>query len=244
VAAACGHKVTLYEKQASLGGQFRLAAIPPFKQDIATAVNYYVHMGKKYGVNFILDTEVTAKRVLAGKPEVVVLATGGEPAVPSIPGIDGPRVMTAWDVLEGKKAVGDKVLIVGGGMVGSEMADFLGEHLHSVTIVEMLPEIALDVPRPVKFFLMQRINDYGVRVHTGATLVRFLEDGAIVKENGRKITLEGFDAIILAMGTRSVNNLQGQLEKKVPELYLIGDALAPRKAIEAIEEGARVALKI
>jgi 2,4-dienoyl-CoA reductase-like NADH-dependent reductase (Old Yellow Enzyme family)/thioredoxin reductase len=244
VAAACGHKVTLYEKKAALGGQFRMAAIPPFKQDIARAIKYYIHMGNKYGVTYKLGTEATAKQVLADKPEVVILATGGEPAVPSIPGIDGPRVVSAWDILEGKQAAGEKVLIVGGGMVGSEMADYLGEHMHPVTVVEMLPEIAADVPRPVKFFLMQRLKEYNVQVHTGATVVKFLEDGAVIKENGRRTTLDGFDTIVLAMGTKSVNNLQGQLENKVPEFYIIGDAQAPRKAIEAIEEGARVALKI
>jgi 2,4-dienoyl-CoA reductase-like NADH-dependent reductase (Old Yellow Enzyme family)/thioredoxin reductase len=244
IAAARGHQVTLLEKKPSLGGQFRIAAIPPFKQDIASAINYYIHMGKKYGVNFKLDTEADAKEILADKPDVVIIASGGEPLVPSIPGIDGPRVVNAWDVLEGKKPAGQRVLIAGGGMVGCEVADFLGEHLHNVTLVEMLPEIASDVPRPVKYFLMQRLKDYCVQVHTGATVVKFLEDGAIIKENGGKATLDGFDTIVLALGTKPVNNLQKPLGKKVPELYVIGDALAPRKAIEAIEEGARVALKI
>jgi pyruvate/2-oxoglutarate dehydrogenase complex dihydrolipoamide dehydrogenase (E3) component len=153
-------------------------------------------------------------------------------------------VTTAWDVLEGKKQAGDKVLIVGGGEVGCEVADFLGEHHHEVTLVEMQSEVALDVPVSAKYFLMQRLREYCVQIETDTTVLEFLCDGAVVDKNGQRARLEGFDTIVLALGTRSVKGLKEQLEDKVAELYLIGDALEPRKAIEAIEEGARVALKI
>jgi 2,4-dienoyl-CoA reductase-like NADH-dependent reductase (Old Yellow Enzyme family)/thioredoxin reductase len=244
VAAARGHRVTLYEKQAALGGQYRIAAIPPFKQEIARAISYYIHMCKKHGVVFKLSTEATAGRIIAEKPDTVIIATGGEPLIPDIKGAQGARVATAWDILEGKKQPGNRVLVVGGGMVGSEVADFLGEHLHNVTLVEMLPEIAGDVPVSVRFFLMQRLKEYSVNIVTGASVIGFLDDGAVVTRNGEKSKLEGFDTIVLAMGTRSVNHLKGKLEKEIPELYIIGDALAPRQAIDAIEEGARTALKI
>jgi pyruvate/2-oxoglutarate dehydrogenase complex dihydrolipoamide dehydrogenase (E3) component len=129
-------------------------------------------------------------------------------------------------------------------MVGCEVADFLGEHLHKVTIVEMLSEVALDIPLPVRYFLFQRLREYGVQIETETSIVECLDDGVIINKNGETAPLSGFDTIVLAIGTRSVNNLKEQLEKKIPELYIIGDALAPRKAIEAIEEGARIALKI
>jgi NADPH-dependent 2,4-dienoyl-CoA reductase/sulfur reductase-like enzyme len=129
-------------------------------------------------------------------------------------------------------------------LVGCEVADFLGEHLHRVTLVEMLPEIAQDVTPPVKFFLLKRLKEYGVQIRTCSEVIEILEDGAVVKENGEISRLDGFDTIVLALGTQSVNNLERQLNEKIPELYIIGDALAPRRAIDAIEEGARVALKI
>jgi NADPH-dependent 2,4-dienoyl-CoA reductase/sulfur reductase-like enzyme len=142
VAAARGHQVTLYEKRPALGGQFRIAAMPPFKQDIAKAIAYYIHMCKKYGVSFKLGTEATVEQVVSDHPDAVVIATGSEPVIPDMSGVNGSRVATGWDILEGRKQAGHKVLIVGGGMVGCEVADFLGEHLHQVTLVEMLPEIA------------------------------------------------------------------------------------------------------
>ncbi len=244
VAAACGHKVTLFEKEEVPGGQFRIAAVPPFKQELARAIAYYIHMCKKYKVSFKLGVEASAKMILAEKPDVVIIATGGKPLIPDIKGATGDRVVTAWDILDGKKQAGIKVLVVGGGMVGCEVADYLAERLHNVTIVEMLPEIALDVPLHTKIFMMKRFGEHRVRIETGASVVEFLDDGIIVKKDGKKARLEGFDTIVLAMGTKPVNALKGKLEKKVGKLYVIGDALEPRKAIDAIEEGVRIALKI
>lgn len=244
IAAARGHRVTLFEKSPYLGGQYRIAAIPPFKQDIARAISYYIHMCDKHGVSFKMETDVTAEEIVARKPDAVVVATGSLPVIPGIDGIEGDRVATAWEILEGKREVGIRVLIAGGGLVGCEVADFLGEHLHRVTLVEMLPEIAQDVPPQVNFFLLQRLREYGVQIRTGGEVIEFLEDGAVVSEKDGISRLEGFDTIVLAMGTRSVNDLEGQLNEKIPELYVIGDALAPRRAMDAIEEGARVALKM
>jgi len=244
IAAARGHHITLYEKSSALGGQYRIAAIPPFKQDIARAISYYVHMCQKNGVSLRMGTEATAGEIIAEKPDAVIIATGSEPIIPGVRGIGSSRVATAWDILEGKKQAGNKVLIVGGGMVGCEVADFLGEHLHHVTLIEMLPEIAGDVPLAVGYFLMRRLNEYGVRIETETSVIEFLKDGAIVSKNGKQSRLEGFDSIVLALGTKSANRLKEQLENESFELYVIGDAHAPRQAIHAIEEGARVALRI
>ena len=244
VAAARGHNVTLYEKNQALGGQYRIAAMPPFKQDIARAIAYYIHTGEKYGVHFNLGIEATATKILAEKPDAVVLATGGEPLVPRIKGINGGRVVTALEVIQGKKQAGTKVLIVGGSTVGCETADLLGEHQHQVTIVEMLPEIATDVPLSARYFLLQRLKEYGVQVETGATVKEFLKDGVIAERDGQQIHLAGFDTIVLAMGIKAVNTLKKKLEGRISELYVIGDAVTPRKATDAIEEGARVAVRL
>ncbi len=244
VAAACGHQVTLYEKQTTLGGQYRIAAIPPFKQDIAKALTYYIHKCNQCGVTIKTGIEATAEGILTEKPDVVILATGGEALVPNIEGARGDRVVSAWDILEGKQQAGGKVLIVGGGMVGCEVADFLGEHLHEVTLVEMLPHVARDVQVYVRQFLMERLETYKVRIETETSVVRFLDDGAIVRKDGKESRLEGFDTIVLAMGTKSVNPLQKQLEGKVAELHVIGDAREPRQALDAIEEGARVGVAL
>jgi pyruvate/2-oxoglutarate dehydrogenase complex dihydrolipoamide dehydrogenase (E3) component len=180
------------------------------------------------------------------RPPVAGSATsGGEVPLPlQLDGTKGSSVMTAWEVLEGKKQAGTRVLIAGGGMIGCEVADFLGEHLHRVTIVEMLPSLAQDLPPAVAHFLLRRLSDYNVEIITNARIAEILEDGVIIRRNGKKMRLEGFDTLVLALGIKSVNGLAAQIEGKVPEIYVIGDAVTPRRAIEAIEEGAKIALRV
>lgn len=244
VAAACGHEVVLYEKEAVAGGQWRVGAIPPSKQTIAAAIVYYLRMCQKYGVKLKMETEATVERILAGNPDTVVLATGGEADFPPLKGIDNPRVATASDVLEGNVEAGSRVVIIGGGLVGSETADFLGEQGREVTILEMLPEIAVDVQDVVRHFLLQRLYNYGVQIETETTVREITENGVKAIKNGRELHLEGYDNIIIATGARPVRALENQLQGKVSELHVIGDAAEPRKAIDAIEEGAALAVKL
>jgi len=244
VAAKRGHKVTLYEKDNMLGGQYRIGAIPPTKQDILKALKYYITMGKKYGVVYKTGVEVTEDLVMREKPDVVIIATGGVPLVPNIKGINNPNFAKAVEVLDGKKEVGRSVLIVGGGMVGVETADFLGEHGHKVTIIEMLSNIAIDEEAAVRYFLMERLAKYGVKAITNAKVKEFLNDGVIYDKDGKEERLTGFDTIILAMGAKAYNPLEDKIKDKVPEVYVVGDAVKARKALEAIEEAAKVAIKI
>jgi NADPH-dependent 2,4-dienoyl-CoA reductase/sulfur reductase-like enzyme len=244
ISAARGHRVVLYEKEPVLGGQFRVAAIPPFKQDIARAIAYYIRMGEKYGVDFKVGVTATVEGILAEKPDTVVLATGGEPLIPEMKGAKGPRVATAVSIIKGRQTAGHKVLIIGGNRLGCETADLLGEHYHDVTIVKRRPEVAIDVFPAVRNLLLQRLKNHGVHIETGITVREFLEDGVIAERNGQEIRFTGFDTIVIAMGVSPVNTLKGELEGKVPELYVIGDALSPRMAIDAIEEAARAAVKL
>lgn len=188
----------------------------------------------------------TKKRdqVAAANPDVVIVATGAEPNIPDIPGIDNPKVVTAVDIISGKKDAGEKVLIIGGGLVGCETADLLGEHGHKVTLIESLAEVANDVQESVKHFLMLRLKRHEVQIATNTTVKEILQDGAKVEKDGQEKQLTGFDTIVIAVGAKPVNELKSQLEGKVRELHVIGDASEPRKAIDAIEEGASLAIKL
>jgi 2,4-dienoyl-CoA reductase-like NADH-dependent reductase (Old Yellow Enzyme family)/thioredoxin reductase len=242
ILAQRGHRVTLYEKEPVPGGQYRSGAVPPFKQDIAKAVRYYLRMGQKYGVDYRFGTAVTADLVRREQPDAVILATGGQPLVPELEGADGPRIIQAADLLAGRATAGERVLIVGGGMVGVETADFLGERRHRVTIVERLPQLAGDLNPAVQYFLFERLQRYGVTMISGAQVTAFLEDGVRYEQDGRQQSLTGFDTIVLAMGVRPDHSLAEELKEFVPQVFVIGDALKPRKALEAIAEGARLAV--
>lgn len=108
IAASRGHNVVLFEKEQNPGGQFRIGAMPPGKQDLTKAINYYTYMGEKYGVDFRFGTEANADQVAAANPDVVIVATGAEPNIPDIPGIDNPKVVTAVDIISGKKMLAKK----------------------------------------------------------------------------------------------------------------------------------------
>lgn len=241
VAAQKGHDVTVCEKGDHFGGQFRLASVPPTKSDIATAIKYYVTMGKKYGVQYCLNTEVTKELVAEGGYDSVILATGSVPVKPPIEGIDGPKVVTAADILDAKAFAGDKVLIIGGGVTGAETADYLGEHGKKVTVLEMRGEIALDEEPAPKFWLMQRLAQWNVQTVCNATVNKFTEDGVIYNDDQ---VLDGFDTIVLAMGVKAHNPLEAELQKLGLPVQVIGDARKPGKANSATEAGLAAALAL
>jgi 2,4-dienoyl-CoA reductase-like NADH-dependent reductase (Old Yellow Enzyme family)/thioredoxin reductase len=243
-AALRGHSVTLYEKDDHPGGQFYTASLPPSKQDISQYLRYMENQMRKSGVKVVLGQPLTAAKVNEAGPDVLVVATGGQPFIPKTPGVERKNVATAADVLTGKAAAGQKVLVAGGGLVGCETALFLDELGKNVTIVEMLPELAADLIPVPREALNRRLSESRVTAVTAATIVEFTGDGVIVERNGRRENLGGRDTIVLAMGMVSVNELANEVKDRVPEIHVIGDAERPLKAMDAIAAGARVGRQI
>jgi pyruvate/2-oxoglutarate dehydrogenase complex dihydrolipoamide dehydrogenase (E3) component len=135
-------------------------------------------------------------------------------------------------------------LIVGGGFVGSETADFLGDYGYDITIIDMISDIATEEQGSVRQFLLERLKSHNVKTILNSRVKEFLEDGVTYETEGKDKKITGFDSIILAMGYRAHNPLERKLRDKVPELYIIGDAKEARKAVDAIAEGARLAITI
>lgn len=244
VLAERGHHVTLYEKEGVLGGQYRIGAYPPGKADLVKPIQYFYTMGKEAGVVYELNTEVTAEMIGDLKPDAVILATGGIPAVPKIEGIDNPKFAKANDVLLGKARAGKKVLIAGGGLTGVETADYLGEYGCDITIVEMASEAASDVNPTIKITLMERLKNYGVNILTNTKIKQFVEDGIICEQNGETKTIAGFDTVILALGVDPYNPLEEKIKDKVKDVYVIGDAVKAGKVLEATSQAAELAISI
>lgn len=249
VAALRGHDVTLVEKAEKLGGQFNVAAVPPFKQESTTIVKWLSAQVKKAGAKIELGREVTPQVVEEIKPDVVIVATGAVPLIPDIPGVDKEKVITAHDALVGKRPLGDKVLVIGGGMVGFETADFMGQRRHTaqgteVTIVSRRPDPSEGVPLANLPLMTDRFRQYGVRIIPSAETKEILDDGVVLSIDGKEETIRGIDSIILARGVKPVNDLAEQLKGKVAEIHLIGDVKEPRLALDAIQEGAEIGLQI
>lgn len=244
-AAQRGHAVTLYEKGDILGGNMRLAAYPPGKGDITNMVRSYIAKCEEYGVKTVMHTEVTPAMVAEKKPDAVIVATGSNPLVLPIPGINDTGVIHAGDLLDGKASVGKKVLVVGGGMVGCEVADFLGELGHEVTVIELRDQLGPDVIPEHRKFLMKDFDTYKVQGVTGAKVAQFFTDGvSYTLADGTEGRLEGFDNVVLAMGYRNNDTISEEIKKIVAETYVIGDAVKARKALDATAEGLNAALQI
>lgn len=242
ILAARGHQVTIHEATNELGGQMRLAAFPPGKGDITTLIRSYLVLCNKYGVEIKLNSKVTEEVVKNEKPDALVLATGAKPLVPPIPGID--KTVHAVDVLAGKVACGKKILVVGGGLVGSETADYLGERNFDVTILEQKDKIAGDISGEHRIYMMENYQRNGVKMITNATVKSFVDGGVIYTKDNQEINLTGFDTVILALGGEAYNPLETQLSNIIKEMYVIGDGLKARKALEAINEAKNIAISI
>jgi len=180
----------------------------------------------------------------AEKPDAVIVASGSRPFLPDWKGIRESGAVFVDEVLSGRAPTGKKVLVVGAGGIGAELADHLSEMEKEVTLVEMLEEIASDLVPHLKHYLSQRLDRKGVSILTSTKVKELGKGYALVQDSSGTRKIEGFDTIVLAVGSRSDDHLVRKLEGRVPELYVIGDASDPREALEATYEGEEVALRI
>lgn len=244
VAAQRGHKVTLFEKDEKLGGQLNIAALPPFKDDIFPWIDYLVSQAEKAGVEAKLNTDAIAEIVTKGNPDAVVIATGGTPAMPDIPGIDKANVVTAQDVLSGKARAGRNVVIIGGGMIGCETGHHLAEQGKTVTIIEILKRMASDMLFMTRRRLMDGLRSKKVTLLTSATCEEIREGSVrVTTAEGKKETIPA-DTVIIAVGYKANDRLYKALEGKVSEIYCIGNSSEPRRILEANSEGYQAGLAL
>lgn len=243
VAALRGHQVTLFEKDKELGGALRAASAAPFKDGYEDLRQYLIKAIEKAGVEVKSSTEVDAEMVMAAKPDEVIIATGGVAVVPAIPGAEGNNVVTAVDLLINKLEVGKKVVVIGGGMVGCEAADYLHDQGREVVLVEMLGKIAVDVGRTLKWVVRQRMNSLGIKIVTSARAQEITDKGVQVLSGGSTHFYEA-DSVVLAVGTKGNNKLAGELAGKVKSMHKIGDCVESAKVAEAIESGFLVGSEI
>lgn len=246
IAALRGHDVTLYEKSGELGGNFRIAAFPPGKGDLTGAIRNWIVLCEKNGVKVQTNTEVTPEFLKECKADAVILATGSTPLILPIKGLSESGYITAQDMLEGKASIGKRALVVGGGMVGCEAAEFLAERGHEVAIVEMKNEIGADVVPETKPYLFANFEAHHVDLRPGAKVSEFFTDGvSYTLADGTEGEARGYDNVILAMGSRAYNPLEETIKEFVPEVYTIGEAAkAPGNACIATGEAFDVAVQL
>jgi len=242
IAALRGHRVSLYEKNSALGGQLRLASRLPHKDELGWYLAYLIGQVERYDIDLHLGVEATPNLVEESDPDILILATGANPFIPGIDGIDRPNVMTAWDVLDGKET-GDDIIIAGGGLVGCEVAGYLIERGKKVTLVEVLPEIALDVEITNRLALLERFESYPMDILVNSRAAAIAEHGLIIEQDGKRQQISG-DSIVLAMGSVPDDSLKLKLRKLKKPIFTIGDCVQPGRIVDAINQASYIARKI
>lgn len=271
-AARRGHDVELWDKSSGLGGQVRLACLPSDKYEFSNVINDLSSQLDIAGVRIRLDTEATPENIAAGNFDAVIVATGAEQIKPKIPGIDKPHVIAAWDALRDPFMTGARVVIIGGSSTGLEAAfeiarvgtidadtaafllsnmaeepdvirDAMNHGTRDVTVVEMLRRMGEKTGKTYRWSLLQDLERHGVKMMT-ETKVTAIEDDHIVVEtpDGRK-SIPAV-TVVYAVGVSPVTGLYNKIKDKMPRVYLAGDAVSPRRIIEAVSEGYRAGLTV
>jgi 2,4-dienoyl-CoA reductase-like NADH-dependent reductase (Old Yellow Enzyme family)/thioredoxin reductase len=235
-AAERGHDVTLCEKSDSLGGALKFARDVFFKADIYRFMEYLVRRVGSIAIRVKLNTEVTPDLVELERPDVLVAAVGADPIVPRIPGIDKASVIHATDVHKGAAKVGQKVVMIGGGLMGCETGLHLAKQGKDVTIIEMLEEIAVEGNIMHRRALMLELEK-SVKLKPGLKCTKITDKGVMAADSEGKEALYEADTIITAVGMKPRTITVDALRGAAPEFMAIGDCLKARRILQAVRTG-------
>ncbi len=232
-----GHKVELFERNAYIGGNMVLASRTPKRSDWKLYIGYLERALSAGKVKVHMNFDMTPDFISKERPEVVVLASGSSPKVPGrIKGIDKGHVTRFDKVLMGDVQIRNaKVAVIGGGEIGCFTADYLAHHDNEVALIKRGGEAGKDVSLMSKFLLFERFKEKGVSVHENTLTVEIGDSSVLLENEDREMEI-GVDWVVLATGMASNNGYFREINRTVAECYLIGDAVYPRGAFEAITE--------
>lgn len=240
-----GHNPILCEASDSLGGQFVLAGAAPRKEEMKEAAIAMGEMAKRKGVEIKLSTPVNAEVIKDINPDEVIIAAGSEPIKLNVPGANLPHVTNSHDILAGKARVNGDIVVIGGGLVGLEVAEYLSGNVNKITVVEMLNEVAKDLGQLRKICVMESLYHEGIKTITEAKCVEIKEKSIVIDRNG-VVEEVPCDSVIVAIGARSRNfeSISDYCKENNIPYHVIGDAVRARRALNCIEEASEVARRI
>lgn len=244
VAAERGYRITLFEKTAQLGGQFIIAGYAPFKEPFTDAARHMAYRVQKAGVDIRIYTEATAENIRALNPDEIIVATGSNPLIPNIPGIDGAHIYEARAIMGSNHYVPeDNIVVIGGGLVGLEIMEILTCQGKTVTIVEMVEKVGRDMDVLIIPYFTDFLDEHKIQIHTSARCIEIGKDYVAVEKGGEIIKIP-CDAVVVATGARSNRDVEETVKSTNIPYTLVGDADKPSKALDAIWNANKVARTI
>ncbi|WP_186575971.1 oxidoreductase [Aquibacillus kalidii] len=246
VLALRGYQVTLFEKEARLGGQLHLVSDPVYKRKMNWYIDYLVHEMERLRIDKQLQTVASVEKILALDPYAVILATGGQPYVPEIVGNNLPHVHTYEDIkTERKLFQRSRIIVLGSGMVCHSTARRLAEQGNQVTWIEAPKKSGREISPETRLRLIKRLEDNNVEILTEHHLCEILPNCVRIekKDSGEQTTKEA-DHVVFAMGVGPYNPLEADLKKCYENVFVIGDAAGHASLADATREGFQVAYNL
>jgi len=241
-AAARGAQVTLFEASDHLGGNLIPAGSHKFKHEVLELSDWYVRRVEASEVRVRLGEAATAADITALHPDAAILAVGSTPAMPrAIPGIEHPNTYSSLAAIAHEEELGRRVAVIGGGLVGCELALDLAQKERRVTVVEALPTLLSAAPGGVPAmnasYLLDAFEHYGVQVRCSTSLAEINDAGAVVedRETGERSQLEA-DSVVIAVGFRSLPSLAEELTTRGVPVTEVGDGRQVGNIMSAIHE--------
>lgn len=252
-AAQRGHRVTLYERSDTLGGLLRFSDTDAYKHDIRRFKdNMISRVSRTPDIDIRLNTEATPALIEAEGFDAAIIAIGGIQAVPEIPGVNGKNVLSSMDVYDHPEKLGDRVILLGGGLQACEIALHLAKNGKQVTIVgrreKLAPHEVINnsvfnpIPAMKKLF---RTFDRPVRVVTGCNCTEIFSGGiqGTMVKTGEAITIAG-DTVVLAAGTKDQLDKAMTFQGCAKFVGIAGDCREPKKIKQAVAAGYYQAMDI
>ena len=241
VATLRGHQVTIIDSGDKLGGMVNLAHLPPHKQELKNILDYYNRQMDLLNVDIKTNKTLSTEVIEEIKPEVVVLATGATEIIPGIPGIDSGHVVTSSEILTGDKSAGDNVVVIGGGLIGVETAEFIADKGKKVTVVEMLRSVAADLGATSRWGTLSRIKRK-VDILVLTTVVEVKKNAVVVKDQDDKTIEIPADTVVIAAGMKS--RAEMTIDDTDLEVIKVGSCKNPGLIAEAVADGFEAGCKI
>ncbi len=240
-----GHHPIVCEASSHLGGQFVLAGAAPRKEEMKEAAIWMGEQAKREGVEIYLSTPITTELIEKESPQHVIIAIGAAPMKLQVPGADLAHVLNSHEVLEGTVSVKGKVVIIGGGLVGLEVAEYIEDVADEITVVEMLDGVGKDLGDLRKITVMENIYSAGVNTVTNAKCTEIKDKAIVVEKDGSTLSIP-CDYVVVAIGAKSrkFDDITSYCKEHDIACHVIGDAVSARRALNATTEAAEVARAI